>query len=244
MENQIPSVAYESIAGRRGALVHAGRSVAQADLYELQWEGRPALVKDFSARPWWVRRFWAPFVVRREVAALQCLQALPGVPRLYGRAGPLAFVMERVDGQRLPHRREPPPPPGFWANSRRLIDGLHRLGVAHGDLRRKNLLMDPEGRAYLIDFATAIRRRDRGLHAPLVNLLCRRLQKVDRVTYARIKASYQPEQLDGTERQWLQRTPWYLKAGRFMKKRLYRWIQPKFRRKQKRKRERRRRFNP
>jgi tRNA A-37 threonylcarbamoyl transferase component Bud32 len=228
----IPDIPYSEAHERRGACIHPARSVAQADLYEFDWEGRPALLKDFNGRPALVRRWWSAHVCAREARALRRLDELEGVPHLYATAGDYAFVMERLMGTRLPRKREPPPPPPeFWARARALLERLHAAGVSHGDLRRKNLLMGPAGEAYLIDFATAARLRDGGLDARFSRFLFRHMCRIDRVTFARIKASYDPQLLDADERRWLADQPWHLRLGRWLKRHVYRLSKPRARRK-------------
>ena len=203
--------------------------MAQADIHELPWEGRAALLKDFSGRPWWVRLVWSRRVMRREIRTLQSLEGVAGIPRVLALAGRNAFVLERLNATRMPKIwREAPPPPAFWINGRRLIEQLHARGVGHGDLRRKNILMGPGGEAYLIDFATALRHKPRGWNAWLINALLVRYQQVDRVTWARIKASYRSARLDEEERRWLAEEPWFLSLGRWLKKRVYRLRKPQW----------------
>jgi tRNA A-37 threonylcarbamoyl transferase component Bud32 len=223
-----PDIPYPEARARRGAVFHAARSSAQADLYEYDWDGHPALLKDFNGRPGWVRRLWGGRVCAREARALNRLADLPGVPHLLATAGPYAFIMERIDAVRLPRRRHGRPSPRYWANARALLDRLHDAGVSHGDLRRKNLLIGPGDEAYLIDFATAARLRDdAGPEAALSRWFFHRIRRIDRVTFARIKASYDPSSLDVTERAWLAGQPWYLKAGRWLKRNVYVWRKDK-----------------
>lgn len=218
----IRQVPYASIRGKRGRCFHAARSMGQADLFEIEWEGRPALLKDFSDRPWFMRVWFSRFIAAREVRALTYLQGVPGIPQLYATAGSEAFIMERLDGVRLPKKDEAPPPPQFWERARTLMDQLHDHGVGHGDLRRKNILLGPGGEAFLIDFATASFRKGDGRAGGLANFIYRRYCRVDNVTFARIKASYGTVALDEEELGWLADEPWFLRVGRVLKKRVYR----------------------
>lgn len=222
----IPDFPYAEVRARCSGCMHAARSLAQADIYTLDWDGRPAVLKDFSLRPWWVRRLWARPVAGREVRALRHMAGIRGVPTVFGTAGPDAFIMELMDARRLPKIEDAPPPPTYWADAKRIVAEMHERGVAHGDLRRKNLMIGPDGNAVLIDFATAMRRRE-GWAAPFFNFLYRRCRRIDRITLARIKGSYGDGLLDDEDRALIAGQPWYLKAGRWVKKNIYRWRKPR-----------------
>ncbi len=212
--------------------MQASKSVAQADIYELDWEGRPAVMKDFSGRPWLVRVVLSRWIAAREARMLRHLVDMRGVPRLLATAGPEALIMERIDGARIPRRRRGVRPPvEFWDRARRLIERLHERGIAHGDLRFKNVLIGPGGQPYLIDFATAMRRRPGQPGARLAEFFFLRCRRVDQFNFARMKAKFEPEGLDEDEQRWLGEAPLYLKIGRFLKKRVYRLKKPSFWRK-------------
>lgn len=221
---EIPHLEIHEVRHARGACIHQARSVAQADVYIVDWEGCHAVLKDFSERPWIVRLIWSNWIMRRECTVLGLLQGLEGVPRLYARVGRSAFLMQRLQAHDLPniYKQEPPPADDFWLRLRRLIDEMHRRGVAHGDLRRKNILISDDGQPFLIDFATAMLRREHGALAPLTQWLFRIYRRIDRTTFARIKQSYPPHELDELEQHWLDNQPWYLTVGRLLKRRVYR----------------------
>jgi hypothetical protein len=86
--------------------------------------------------------------------------------------------------------------------------------------------MGPAGEAYLVDFATAVRLREGD--RPLRRFLFERCRRIDRITFARIKASYDSASLDPDERAWLEAEPWYLKLGRLLKRRVYRLRKRRF----------------
>ncbi|WKZ13267.1 MAG: hypothetical protein QY320_04635 [Gammaproteobacteria bacterium] len=97
-------------------------------------------------------------MLRREHSIYQRLPGIAGIPACMG-LGPdgelrLEFVRGASlrDAQPAPEQREQ-----FFADLRDLILTMHRAGVAHGDLKRKdNILIASGGRPYLIDFGTAI----------------------------------------------------------------------------------------
>ena len=208
-------IPYEQARAARGALFHEGRSIAQADLYELDWEGRRALLKDFGGRPWLVWRTWGRAVIGREVRVMKALAGLEGVPQLLATAGPEAYIMERLEGKRLPKIKGERLPADYWDRARRQMDAMHALGIAHGDLRRKNMMFGPGGEAYLIDFASAVRARGDG--RGIGQFFFNRLKNVDRITFARLKRYYLPDGLSAEETGWLENRPWYYSAGKRLK---------------------------
>jgi tRNA A-37 threonylcarbamoyl transferase component Bud32 len=223
----IPDIPYEQAREQRGERMHIALSMAQADLYEFEWKGRRAVLKDFNARPALTRWAWSRHVCAREARILRHLNGLEGVtPRLLATAGPCAFVMERMEGTRLPRKKEAPPPAEFWARARVALERLHAAGISHGDIRRTNMLMTPDRQACLIDFATAARDRRGGLEAWFSRRIFLHARRIDRVTFARIKASYDPESLDAVDRAWLADEPWQLRAGRWLKRHVYRLRKP------------------
>jgi tRNA A-37 threonylcarbamoyl transferase component Bud32 len=217
----IRHVDYTEVRKHCGPCIHKARSAGQADLYELEWEGRPSILKDFSMRPWLVRTLVSRRICRREIRILDKLSELEEAPMLYAAAGPHAYIMQRLNAIRMPARKTGQPSIVFWDRARQAMQKMHELGIAHGDLRLKNILIGPENEAYLIDFATAIRRKP-GEGSRISNLLFSCCRKIDRVKFARIKVYYDPNLPDEEEKAWLASEPWYLKLGRFMKRRFYR----------------------
>ncbi|MEZ4299014.1 MAG: serine/threonine-protein kinase [Polyangiaceae bacterium] len=101
-----------------------------------------------------------PARVRREVSALRLLR-IPGVVQMLdeGVDGDTAFVvMERVQGDPFPgHERR------AWADlapaATSLLETLsrvHQIGVVHRDLKPQNVLVDPQGRATILDFGLSL----------------------------------------------------------------------------------------
>ncbi len=166
--------------------------------------------------------------MRREARALEALQGLPGLPRIAGVVGQDALLIERLYADRLPHREEAAPSALFFERLNALVGEMHRRGWSHGDLRRKNILLDGAEQPYLIDFATAV-------HLPpgavaLRRWVFERLVEVDRINLARIKESYRPEDLTAGERQLVECQPWHWRVGHWFRKNVYRPFKPRHRR--------------
>lgn len=222
---EIPEITREDLRGCIGERFHEARHRLSADLYEVDWNGQPALLKDYANRPWWVRRFWAPVLVGREFRTLRRLQGLKGVPRLYARVGPEALLMQKLDAHRLPRNYEQPPDPALFDRLTKLVNELHARGVGHGDLRRMNILMDDECQPYLIDFETAVTAKE-GFWGWFSRFGTRRLVRVDQIGVAKIKMDFYPNLLTQEEQDIIDDAPWYLLLGNFLKRHVYRLKKP------------------
>jgi tRNA A-37 threonylcarbamoyl transferase component Bud32 len=209
---------------RRGRLLHAAGSVANADIYLLEGAGAPVVLKTFHRRPWLVRLCFSRWTLAHEYSILRRLSGIPGIPAAWGRVGKDSFLLEYVQGAGpLRNRRELAPadypPKPFFVRLRDLVAAMHARGVGHGDLRRLNIMQGPDDTPYLIDFAPAVAAA--GLRAPLRRRIVAVMVTIDYLATAKIIASYYPELLTDTERQRLEDIPWHLRLGRFLRKRIY-----------------------
>ncbi len=196
-------------------VVHRGRGY-QSSVYVAELDGCCVAIKDFAKTSRAFRRWVAPFLVRRECAALRRLQGVPGVPQFYGRIDRLSLAMEYIEGRPLDTFAQGELPTEAFARAQEVIDAMHARGVSHGDLkRRSNLLLTPGGEIYLIDFATAI------IDSRGKRWLQRELARVDDKSVPRLKKFVAPELLTADDkhklenptklergaRRWLNRSP-------------------------------------
>ena|GEM_PF-403829 len=200
--------------------VHQGRSIAQANIDLIRIDDKNFILKDFYHHNALVRALWGKRIIAREARILKRLQGIEGIPAFIGRIDQYCLVMEYIEGGRLPHRNQPPPSPRFFQRLKTLLGEMHKRGITHGDLRRKNILIASGDRPYLIDFAGAFRLKKRGNF--IMRAIFRRLRKVDDLTALKLHYSYQPGTLTKAEKKRLENTPWYLRLGRFLKKKVYR----------------------
>ncbi len=123
-------------------------------------DGSAVIVKDYSRRSWFLRHFVAPLQVKHELAMLEHLEGLPGVPAPRGRVDRLALAMEYIEG--LPLRRRSHRaalPRAFFDGLEGILQGLALRGVVYVDLRSAtNVLSTSAGDApALVDLASAYR---------------------------------------------------------------------------------------
>lgn len=197
-------------------VIRRGRHLFHPSVYEVDLDGRIAVWKDIGEANWIGRRLMGP-VLLREAKVLQHLRGLNSVPAIFGVVDNAGFVMEKLEADCLPRRRNNYLSPAFFDALRTEILAMHKHGVAHGDLRRLNILVEKwTGRPRLIDFGTAL----------LLDKTCgsmrrsfwRKLRRIDLMHYAKIKHSYFPDELTEEEKRWLAYAPWHYRIGHF-----YRW---------------------
>ncbi|MBI5153822.1 hypothetical protein HZA57_01170 [Candidatus Poribacteria bacterium] len=142
---------------------------------------------------------------------------MEGVPGLLGRPEPWTIEMTCLDAVPVLTSKDGHGLDGsyFDAFAAMLVE-MHRRGLNHGDIRRMNLLRDTQtGRPCLVDFAQSFPARGIGaLFAPVA-------RRVDRIKFLQLKRWYLGT-LPPHELAELKSRPWYMRAGHFLRKRLYR----------------------
>jgi len=151
------------------SVLHRG-GARNPDVLLVELGARRVVVKDFAARPRWIRATLGRWLTGREARAYRALDGLPCVPRWLGRVDEFALAVEYRPGRRMSRRLVPELPSGFIDRLEQAIRALHERGVVHLDLRhRSNVLVDARGEPVLIDFASAIQLRpDRWLGRTLL----------------------------------------------------------------------------
>jgi hypothetical protein len=171
--------------------------------------------RDLRHVPRWL---WLPawWLARREARALQAIAGMPATPQLLRWDG---RVLDRryIDGAAMDQR----PPHGdlaYFRRARRLLQALHRRGVAHNDLAKEaNWLVLTDGTPALIDFQLAVRGRARSRWMRL-------LAREDLRHLLKHKRTYCPQALTPVERRLLRRRSWLREAWFVTGKPVYRFI--------------------
>lgn len=196
-------------------------------------DGVKFVMKDWSARPTPIRQTWCTIAARREIKVYEKLRGMAGVPQLISELK-FGFIMEWLDARPLPRRKmrdilglE------FFENLEKLVYEMHLRGVAHGDLRRRNILRGVDGYPRLIDFETAVHAGN----APDGGRVFKSLCVIDHITVMKIKARYFPENLTADEQNRLADVPWHLALGRYVRQNLYGPLTKKGRRKRSKKKQ-------
>ena len=180
----------------------AGRG-SKADVFVVDVDGAPAVVKDFSGRGF-LGRALGRLQIARESKAYARLAGVPGVPRFLGRIDAFALAIEKVDGEGLAFVRVPAADGlRHVLQLREIIDAIHARGVLHNDLRgRENVILRSDGGLAVIDFAAAVRLRPGGLPH---RLLFRALQATDEAAFLKWKGMLAPGTYTDEDRAFLRR---------------------------------------
>jgi len=110
--------------------------------------------RDLTASPWWLR-LPAWYLARREARALQRLDGMPATPRLLGWDG--TYLDRSFLAGHAMYLRPPRDDLAYFRQARRLLQQLHRRGVAHNDLAKEaNWLVREDGTPAVIDFQLAV----------------------------------------------------------------------------------------
>ncbi|WMJ70389.1 phosphotransferase [Stenotrophomonas sp. 24(2023)] len=182
----------------------------------------PFVRRDLGASPWWLR--WpARALARREARALQHLHGMADVPQL------LAWDGHHLDRSFMAgdamYLRPPHGDVAWFRAARRLLQQLHRRGVAHNDLAKEaNWLVTEDGRPALIDFQLAV------IGNPCSRWM-RLLAREDLRHLLKHKRMYCRAALTPVEKRVLKRTSWvrdvWFATGkpvyRFITRRILKW---------------------
>ncbi len=176
--------------------------------------------RDLGFVPLWLR-LPAWWLARREARALQRIAGLlfeghPATPQLL-----------RWDGQRLDrsylegaamYQRPPHGDLAYFRRARRLLQQLHRRGLAHNDLAKEaNWLVLADGSPGVIDFQLATRGHPRSRWMRL-------LAREDLRHLLKHKRTYCPQSITPIERRVLKRTSWLRDAWFATGKPVYRFV--------------------
>jgi predicted Ser/Thr protein kinase len=155
----------------------------QGEVFVAEHAGRSLVVKAAMGPPpvRWLRRA----MLRREYRVYRRLEGFAGAPRCLGLLDGRFLVLERIAGVPFRHA-ELADRQDFFARLLALVEEMHRRGVAHGDLKKKDNLLVVDGREpRLIDFGAAI-VEEPGF-APVNRFLFRLLRQFDLNAWVKLK---------------------------------------------------------
>lgn len=168
----------------------------------------------------WVSMRWlGRLLASREQAFHDRLVGVEGIPaslgavRHAGRVLPNALAREFISGHAL--REGERVDDAFFPRLRFLLGELHRRGVAHVDLhKRENILVGADGRPYLIDFQISFRLPRLPLVREVARPLLAILQRCDDYHLLKHELRYRPDQCRFTSEELAGLRPWWIRVHR------------------------------
>ncbi|MEC9375741.1 MAG: RIO1 family regulatory kinase/ATPase, partial [Pseudomonadota bacterium] len=108
----------------------------------------------------WLTGWFHRMMLRREALVYEILSGVSGVPISLGMLDDNFLILEFIEGKVLRDVEDKlHQPESFYTKLHKIISEMHALGVAHGDLKRKdNILVTNDSQPVVIDFGTALRR--------------------------------------------------------------------------------------
>jgi predicted Ser/Thr protein kinase len=174
----------------------------QGHVYLYEAKGQRLVLK--APTGWGLGNLIRRAMLRNEYRVYSRLSGLRGVPRCYGILGGRYLVLEYIDG--IPVRRAHITDRGsFFESLLKLIKELHKAGVAHTDLKKKDNLLVVEGRTpYVIDFGVAVVRKPG--FAPINRYLYNLARKFDFNAWVKLKYEGKFENIAEEDRGYYNRT--------------------------------------
>jgi hypothetical protein len=170
---------------------------SRPDVMLVAVDGSQAVLKDHTGCDRWFAALLGPLLVWREARALQRLDGVAGTPRILARVNHRALLLEYLPGvpiTKAGHRAWAP----FFVRLQRLVEEIHRHGVAHCDLRSPtNTLIGPDGQPYLVDFVASV--TDARAWNPVGRWIFARFRQADQDAVVKLKSLVAPELLDEAE---------------------------------------------
>jgi predicted Ser/Thr protein kinase len=202
----------------------------QGTAYLYDQDGYEIVVKEAASGllTGWFHRL----MLRREARIYEHLAGVKGVPYSPGLLDGKWLVLDFVEARSLKEQRhELQDRDGFYALLREVIDAFHAVGIAHGDLKRKdNVLVDKLEQPNVIDFGTAV-MRDGGF---IDRLLYPLFVRFDHNAWIKAKYRFDTDEISAQDLDWHEPT-WIEDSFRQLRRF---WRTVTFRQARKRKRKR------
>jgi len=188
-----------------------GSTKTRSNIFRRGYQGYVYLYEDKDRRliikapmGWGLGRLLRRAMLRNEYRVYSRLSGVAGVPRCYGLVDGCYLVLEFIDGvpvrsARITDRDV------FFETLLNLIKELHKAGVAHTDLKKKDNLLVVEGHTpCVIDFGVAVIRKSG--FAPLNRYLFNLSSKFDFNAWVKLKYDGKYEDMVDEDRKYFNRT--------------------------------------
>ncbi len=174
----------------------------QSHVYVYEEGGKRLVLK--TPYGWGLAKLFRLRMLRNEYRVYSRLSGVRGVPFCYGLLDGRYLVMDFVEGTSI-RSAEITDPGEFFESLLVLIQDLHRAGVAHMDLKKKDNLLVVDGKVpYVIDFGVAVVRKPG--FAPVNRYLYNLASKFDYNAWVKLKYGGNFEDLSEEDEKYYNRT--------------------------------------
>ncbi len=207
--------------------------------YLIEHEGINYIYKTFPDKKYFFTGFITNALLKREYKILKRLNSIYGIPKALNYLDNYGYLIEWIDA--LPLSNFKKKFNGVFKNSENseyyisgdffkrgfeILKEIHASGIAHCDIRRKNILADKNDCPHFIDFDTAFYvNKDSNF---IKKCLFKIMIKIDLITFLKIKQSYYPDLISSQENEILQSKPILLKIGIFFRQNIYKKLRKLF----------------
>ncbi|MDI6732662.1 MAG: RIO1 family regulatory kinase/ATPase [Planctomycetota bacterium] len=171
------------------------------------YRGEKVIWKDYSSRPWWVKRSLGDILINNEGSILKRLSGIKGIPRLIGRT-PDGLLIEYIEGRFLHKFKDGEVPYEIIKRLESVVSEVHACSVVHLDLaQRKNILITEDFHPYLVDFSNALYSRPNAL---FFSKMFDYLLLIDKGSILKFKNRYFSDKMTEGEKRYL-RMFWFIR---------------------------------
>jgi len=197
-------------------LIHAANSETQANIWLVKYNNQEYILRDYSGKRWWFHRILCRWAISRELLAFKKLQGVRGIPQFIKSLSSDQYLIEYIPSTPLA-KFGSGLDSSFFEQLKWIVCEMHQRGVAHGDLRKTNILVTPDHSPYVIDFTTACWD-----HPFFFKLLFKYFCYLDFRRIAKAKWKILPEEITDEERHYLTDRAILLSVGHFLRRKFYR----------------------
>lgn len=129
-----------------------------ARVYLVEADNKKWTVKDFSSRHWFVKNFFARFILKREKLAIDRLKGVEGVPQEAFFIGDMTLAITYMPGSSMIKAPKDKITVEFLEGCENIIKSLHKRDLVHLDTGGEgNWVVSPNGKPALIDFQSSLK---------------------------------------------------------------------------------------
>ncbi len=212
-------ISIDSIDLKKIRLLHRGRNITKANIYECLYQGQKVILKDYKDQNLLIRVTIGRWFASREFKFCRILAGISGIHKVIARPDPYSLLLDFVDGKTLSETPHNSIHPSMFASLKRIIEMIHQQGIACGDIHHRNILITEGGSIFIVDFATGWQKGHK------FNVLCqfifKKLLSLDWFAYYKIRERYAGLAPSQEERKMFQDILKFYTIGRFIKSIFY-----------------------